>query len=417
MKQYYADLHTHSKFSKTASPDCDLSSMLYWARLKGISVCGCGDCTHPEWFDTLKESLLFDNTTGLYKLKDDSTQEKTDLPENCLTPVYFMVTGEISCLCKREGKTHKIHSLILLPSLNAAEKFNSRLSKDMDLSAEGRPVLNITPHDLLEILLEIDHRCALIPAHIWAPWHGILGFQSGFNSLEECFGDLTKHIFAVETGLSSDTAMNHRISFLQNIALISNSDLHMPCNLGRNANCFYGNPSYENIINALSHQSPELFKGTVDFFPEKGKYYYDGHRLCGVCLNPQQSRQINNLCPICNKPLTIGALHRVMELEKTSSFPESCNSHCPESNHVIPLHELLSHKTGKSSQSNPIRNEYMQIIEDYGPELPLLIECPEEQLREIGETGEMILQVRHGNVDKIAGYDGIYGNIVPQRLS
>ncbi|MFA7172214.1 MAG: endonuclease Q family protein [Kiritimatiellia bacterium] len=415
MKTYYADLHIHSKYSRATSPECDLISLHHWAQLKGISVCGTGDCTHPDWSKTLKESLTLEENSGLYTLKQNClTSLPNHLPESCHAPVKFLITGEISSIYKRDNQTRKVHSLILLPSLEAAAKLNTRLATIGNIFSDGRPILRVDPRNLLEMLLEIDPRCALIPAHIWTPWFSMLGSKSGFDSIEECFGDLTPHIFAVETGLSSDAPMNHRIRFLQKITLVSNSDIHSPARLGRNATRFFGNPSYDNIMTAFKERAPHLFGGTVDLFPEEGKYFHDGHRSCGISLAPEESMACGSLCPACGQKLTIGVLHRVIELEK--KHPPLATAKCrpiPPYHHIIPLDELLSHQIGNAATSKKVKTAYLQTLEAAGPELPLLIDATSKQLNTLNETGALIQQVRLGKVHKTPGFDGVYGRIRP----
>ncbi|MDD2599937.1 MAG: endonuclease Q family protein [Kiritimatiellae bacterium] len=416
MNTYYADLHIHSKYSRATSPECDLIPLHHWAQLKGISVCGTGDCTHPDWSKTLKESLILDQDNGLYTLKPNLRGTLThQLPESCRAPVHFMLTGEISSIYKRDNQTRKVHSLILLPSLEAAATLNTKLAALGNIFSDGRPILKVDPRNLLEMLLEIDPRCALIPAHIWTPWFSMLGSKSGFDSIEECFGDLTPHIFAVETGLSSDAPMNHRVGFLQKITLVSNSDIHSPARLGRNATRFFGTPSYDNIMAAIKGRAPHLFGGTVDLFPEEGKYYHNGHRSCGVSLTPEQSMACDNLCPACGRMLTIGVLHRVMELaEKHPPLISAKRCPVPPYHHIIPLDELLSHQIGNAITSKRVKAAYLHALATAGPELPLLIDAAAKQLDALNEAGAMIKQVRLGKVHKTPGFDGIYGRIYPQ---
>lgn len=413
MKPYYADLHIHSKYSRATSPQCELESLHRWAQLKGISVCGTGDCTHPSWSASLRKSLIPDETNGLYRLRDTPAKRASkDVPESCRAPVSFLVTGEISSIYKRNGKTRKVHSVVLLPSLEAAGALNTRLSQLGNIISDGRPILGVDPQTLLEILLETDPRCVLIPAHIWTPWFSVLGAKSGFDSLEECFGDLTKHIFAVETGLSSDAPMNHRIRFLQDITLVSNSDMHSPSKLGRNATRFFGKPSYGNIVKALKTRKAKLFGGTVDLFPEEGKYFYDGHRSCGVSISPEESIANGSICPACEKPLTIGVLHRVVQLEKLHKrIPATQQKEYPPFHYIIPLQELLADQIGNAVSSKKVQNAYMQILEQSGPELPLLIDAAEKQINKLDAIGEMILKVRQGKVTKQPGFDGVYGSV------
>ena len=417
MKQsrYYADLHIHSHYSRATSPACTPEGLFRWAQLKGVGVCGTGDCTHPAWLAELKEKLAED-APGLYTLKTDLREAAgRAVPEACRAPVRFMVTGEISSIYKREGRVRKVHSLVLLPSLDAAARLNVRLSQIGNILSDGRPILGMDPRNLLEMLLEADPRAALIPAHIWTPWFSMLGANSGFDSLEACFGDLSKHIFAVETGLSSDAPMNHRIRCLDNVALVSNSDLHSPANLGRNANLFFGQPSYDALLNGLRSRDPEICGGTVDLFPEVGKYHLDGHRACGVRLEPAESMACDNLCPACGKSLTIGVLHRVEELERGQG--SEARGRRPEAptrlpfHYIVPLPELLGQQLGTSAASKKVAAAYDRLLTEAGPERPLLLDAAPERLSALGEIGSMIRRVREGRVIRQGGYDGEYGVI------
>ncbi len=412
MTSYYADLHIHSRYSRATSPACTPGGLHHWAQLKGVGVCGTGDCTHPAWFAELQETLCED-APGLYALKPALREAAgCDVPDACRAPVRFLVTGEISSIYKRDGKVRKVHSLVLLPSLEAAARLNARLDRIGNIRSDGRPILGLDPRDLLTLLLDADPRAALIPAHIWTPWFSLLGAKSGFDSVEECFGDLAPHIFAVETGLSSDAPMNHRIRCLDRLALVSNSDLHSPANLGRNANLFFGSPSYDTLLNGLRARDPAVCGGTVDLFPEEGKYHLDGHRSCGVRLEPDESLRSNNLCPACGKPLTIGVLHRVVELERTQT-PLSGAAAVPRLpyRYIVPLPELLGQQLGVAPSSKKVASAYAQLLAAAGPELPLLLDAGERELAGLGDIGELIRRVREGRVTREGGYDGEYGTI------
>lgn len=426
--QYYADLHIHSHYSRATSPACTPEGLFRWAQLKGVGVCGTGDCTHPGWFAELKEKLAEDaEAPGLYALKPSLREAAScDVPAACRAPVRFVITGEVSSIYKRGGKVRKVHSVILLPSFEAAGKLNTRLSQVGNILSDGRPILGLDPRILLEMLLEADPRSALIPAHIWTPWFSMLGAKSGFDSVEECFGDLTPHIFAVETGLSSDAPMNHRIRCLDKVALVSNSDLHSPANLGRNANVFFGKPSYDAMLNGLRAKDPAVCGGTVDLFPEEGKYHLDGHRACRVRLSPEESVARNNICPACGKEVTIGVLHRVVELERAqraeggqrdTSTLELPNSRTLELlprlpyQYIVPLPELLSQQIGTAPASKKVAAAYARLLAEAGPELPLLLDAEPQALAHLGAIGEAILSVRKGSVIREGGYDGEYGII------
>ena len=411
---YYADLHIHSHYSRATSPACTPEGLFHWAQLKGVGVCGTGDCTHPGWSSELQEKLCED-APGLYTLRPGLREAAgRDVPDACRAPVRFAITGEISSIYKRGGKCRKVHSLILLPSLEAAARLNTRLAQIGNILSDGRPILGLDPRNLLELLLETDPRAALIPAHIWTPWFSMLGAKSGFDSLEECFGDLAPHIFAVETGLSSDAPMNHRIRCLDRVALVSNSDLHSPANLGRNANLFFGEPSYDAMMNGLRAKDPAVCGGTIDLFPEEGKYHLDGHRSCHVRLTPEESMALNNLCPACGKDLTIGVLHRVVEIERGQKTEDRGQK--PEGGklpyrYIVPLPELLAQQLGVAPTAKKVSAAYARTLAEAGPELPLLLDADTPTLAALGATGEAILKVREGHVLREGGYDGEYGVI------
>ncbi len=412
--RYYADLHIHSHYSRATSPACTPEGLFQWAQLKGVGVCGTGDCTHPGWLAELRE-MLVEDAPGLYTLKPGLREAASrDVPEACRAPVRFAVTGEISSIYKRGGKVRKVHSVILLPSLEAAARLNERLSQIGNILSDGRPILGLDPRNLLELLLEADPRAALIPAHIWTPWFSMLGAKSGFDSLEECFGDLTPHVFAVETGLSSDAPMNHRIRCLDGVALVSNSDLHSPANLGRNANLFFGEPSFDAMMGGLRTKDPAVCGGTIDLFPEEGKYHLDGHRACRIRLQPEESLRRGNLCPACGKELTIGVLHRVVELERAQGSgvggQESGVGRLPFQ-HIVPLPELLAQQLGVAPTAKKVAAAYGSLLAEAGPELPLLLNADSQALAKLGAIGESILKVREGRVHREGGYDGEYGTI------
>jgi len=299
--KFIADLHIHSKYSRATSPRMDLENLDEWARIKGIKVLATGDFTHPDWFKNLKEKLE-PAETGLYKLKGSSSGTR------------FILSVEISSIYPKLGKIRKIHNLILSPSLGVAEKINAQLSQIGNLKSDGRPILKLDPRELLKIVLDISEDCFLICCHAWTPWFGIFGSKSGFDSIEECFGDYSKYIFSIETGLSANPPMNWRLSNLDRITLVSNSDAHSLNNIGREANVFDTDLSYLGIRDAIKSKNPQKFLYTIEFYPQEGKYYYDGHRKCGISLSPEESKKYNNVCPVCGKPLTSGVLGRVEEL-------------------------------------------------------------------------------------------------------
>lgn len=411
MPRYYADLHLHSRHSRATSRDATPEGLWRAAQLKGIDVCGTGDCTHPAWFAELSEKLSPDGG-GLYTLKP-AFQDPAAVPPRCRRPVRWMVTGEISGIYTRGGRCRKVHSVVLFPSLEAAARLNARLAAIGNIRSDGRPILRLDPRDLLEMTLEADPAAALIPAHIWTPWFSMLGAKSGFDSLEECFGPLASHIFAVETGLSSDAPMNRRIRCLDRLALVSHSDAHSPANLGRNATLFFGEPSYAGMMDALRRRDPALFGGTVDLFPEEGKYHLDGHRACGVCLPPEEAIARGGICPVCGRPLTVGVLHRVVELERAQPpGPPPAGLPPTSFRYQIPLPELLAQSLGvASAASKKVRAAHAALLAAEGPELPLLLDAPEETLGRLGGIGRLIAAVRRGRVSRRPGYDGLYGKI------
>ncbi len=410
-RPYYADLHVHSHYSRATSPACTPEGLFRWARLKGVGVCGTGDCTHPAWLTELRAKLIED-APGLFTLKPALRGEAcSGVPEACRGPVRFMLTGEISSIYRRDGACRKIHSLVLLPSFEAAAALNERLAQVGNILSDGRPILGLDPRDLLTMLLECDPRAALIPAHIWTPWFSLLGAKSGFDSPEACFGDLMPHLFAVETGLSSDVPMNRRIRCLDRLTLVSNSDLHSPAHLGRNATVFYGEPAYDTILKGLRTADSALYGGTVDLFPEVGKYFLDGHRACRVRLTPEESLACGTLCPACGKPVTIGVLHRVVELERRQAASARSRAFRTPCRYIVPLPELLSQQLGTAPRSKKVGTAYQALLAQVGPELPLLLDADARTLGALDALGEAIRGVREGRVRREGGYDGEYGSV------
>ena len=411
---YYSDLHIHSRYSRATSPTCTLEGLCRWAQLKGVRVCGTGDCTHPAWLAELQAKLVGDGS-GLYALRPDiQASASADVPEACRAIIRFAVTGEINSIYAKDGKTRRVHSVVVLPSLEAAARLSTRLSQIGNLLSDGRPTLGLDPCDLLPMLEEADPRAVLIPAQNWTPWFSMLGAKSGFDSLEACFGKQSRRIFAVETGLSSDAPMNRRIRCLDGVALVANSDLHSPANLGRNANTFFGEPSYDAMMTGLRTRDPRVCGGTVHLFPEAGKYHLDGHRSCGVRLTPEESVARNNLCPVCGKPVTVGVLHRVMELEHAQTHSLSPAKERPDQipyRYHIPLPELLTQMLSASPGSKKVDAAYLRLLAEAGPELPLLLDTDDNRLRGLGRIGDMIRSVREGRVIRQGGYDGEYGTV------
>ena len=311
---YIADLHIHSPYSRATSPESNLAGLAGWARVKGIQVLGTGDFTHPGWFRRLKEELE-PAEPGLFRLKNEAVIA-SPLPgvPHLAGTVRFLLSAEISSIYKRHGVVRKVHNLLYVPDFASAERLNAKLAGIGNIESDGRPILGLDSRDLLEILLEQAPEGFLVPAHIWTPWFSLFGSKSGFDAIEECFDDLTPHVFALETGLSSDPDMNRLISGLDRFALISNSDCHSPSKLGREANLFSTGLDFFSLRDAIKGNRRETFRATVEFFPEEGKYHADGHRACHVCLDPVESRRLGLTCPVCGRPLTVGVYHRLMEL-------------------------------------------------------------------------------------------------------
>lgn len=401
-----ADLHIHSRFSMATSKEGTPENLDFWARKKGISLIGTGDFTHPVWREELKERLVSEGN-GLYRLKDAYVKEESrKFPGE---GTHFVVSGEISSIYKKNGKTRKVHNVILLPGLEAADAMAQRLEKIGNIHSDGRPILGLDSHDLLEMMLDVCPEGILIPAHIWTPHFSVLGAKSGFDSVEECFEELAPYIHALETGLSSDPAMNWRISKLDRYQLVSNSDAHSPSKLGREANLLDIDCSYEGLYRAI--QTGEGLEGTVEFFPEEGKYHFDGHRKCGVSLSPVEAERLGGICPVCGKKLTMGVDHRVEQLaDRAEGFVKKDGKKYES---LVPLPEVISTCMGYSAASKKVQGCFEQMIQTLGTEFDILRNVPSEDIKSCaGERiAEGIENVRTGNVKRIPGYDGEYGKI------
>jgi len=406
---FIADLHIHSPYSRATSRGGDLAALFAWARVKGISVVGSGDFTHPRWLAHLREYLV-PAEPGLFRLKGERVPPALADTEPEAIPVRFLLSGEISCIYKKAGKVRKIHNLILAPDFDSVSRINATLAGIGNLESDGRPILGLDARDLLEIVLEKAPQALLIPAHIWTPWFSLFGAKSGFDTLEACFCDLSGHIHALETGLSSDPQMNRRVSALDRYTLISNSDCHSPAKLGREANLFATPLDYFAMRRAMQKPA-EGFAGTIEFYPEEGKYHLDGHRKCAVCLEPAQTRALRGLCPACGKPLTLGVLHRVMELadREQPRFPEQA----PAVHRLVPLPELLGEILHCGPASKRVIAEYAKAIRRFGSEFNLLLRAPPEEIRARHSDilAEAVTRVREGRVSRQGGYDGEYGRI------
>ncbi|MEA4858513.1 UvrD-helicase domain-containing protein [Solidesulfovibrio sp.] len=413
MEQYLADLHIHSRHSRATSKGLTPRNLAAWGEIKGLSVVATGDCTHPGWLDELRDALAPDGS-GLLRLKDAAglAAEIPWLPDAKPTGrVRFILSAEISSIYKRGGQVRKVHNLVYLPSLEAAEKLNRKLAKVGNLASDGRPILGLDSRHLLEMVLETDPLAFLVPAHIWTPWFSLFGSKSGFDSVEECYGSLSKEIFALETGLSSDPEMNWTLSALDRFRLISNSDAHSGEKLGRECNLFSGDPSYEGLYRALRGQGVgPKFCGTVEFFPEEGKYHLDGHRECGVVMEPAEAKARGGICPVCGKPLTLGVLHRVLELADRDEpvRPEGM----PGFTSLIPLDELAGEVMGVGPKTAKARGLTARLLARFGAELTVLRETPVEALAKVSAAfAEAVARMRAGRVLRSPGFDGQYGRI------
>ena len=390
------------KISKEGTPE----NLDFWARKKGISLIGTGDFTHPAWRAELRERLIPEGN-GLYRLKEEYVKEESRKFSGEGT--RFVVSGEISSIYKKNGKTRKVHNVILLPGLEAADAMAQCLEKIGNIHSDGRPILGLDSHDLLEMMLDVCPEGILIPAHIWTPHFSVLGAKSGFDSVEECFEELTSYVHALETGLSSDPAMNWRISGLDRYQLVSNSDAHSPSRLGREANLLDIECSYEGLYQAI--QTGKGLEGTVEFFPEEGKYHFDGHRKCGVSLSPTEAERLGEICPVCGKKLTMGVDHRVEQLaDREEGFVKE-DGRKYES--LVPLPEVISACMGYSTASKKVQGCFEQMLQKLGTEFDILRNVPAEDIKSCaGERiAEGIENVRTGHVKRIPGYDGEYGKI------
>ena len=388
-----ADLHLHSKYSRATSKQLDITNLEKWAKVKGLNLLGTGDFTHPEWFNEIKSKLTEDGT-GILKSRGG---------------MYFVLQTEVSLIYSQGGKGRRVHMILLAPNLDTVKQINSYFMRKGRVDYDGRPIFKIPCPELTESMKEINEDIELIPAHVWTPWFGLLGSMSGFNSVEEAFQDQTKHIHALETGLSSDPAMNWRLSALDNYTLISNSDCHSfwPWRIGREANIFDINLTYKDLIHAI--RTTEGFLETIEVDPGYGKYHFDGHRNCKVCLSPQETIKLRNICPKCGNPLTIGVLNRVEELaDRPEGF--KLKGAVPFKS-LIPLSEILSKLLGSAVSSRKVWIEFNKLIDRFGSEYNVLLDASDEELNKVTslEIAEKIIQNRKGEIEIQPGYDGEYG--------
>ncbi len=393
-----ADLHIHSRFSAACSREMEAARLAWWAKRKGITLLGTGDFTHPIYLASLRQQLE-PAEEGLFRLREGERE------------VRFMLTVEVTNIFRHEGRVRKTHTLIFAPSFAVVDRLNTQLAAHGNLALDGRPTLRCTARELLVIVKNVDPACEVIPAHVWTPWFSVLGSLSGFNSLEECYGEDVRHIRAVETGLSSDPAMNWRLSFLDNIALISNSDAHSPRKLAREANVLDCDLSYTDVCTALTSRDPTRFLQTLEFFPQEGKYHLDGHRSCQVCLSPDETRMYQGRCPSCGKKITVGVLHRIEALadrEAGHTPPYRIPSH-----HLLPLEEIIAAAVGQRTNTKKVNVEYDRLLARYGSELRILLDLDEEALADgtPPRVMEGIMKVRRSEVHITPGYDGEYGKV------
>ncbi len=412
MERFTADLHIHSRFSRATSKNLTIRNLAAWGRIKGLSVLGTGDFTHPEWLAEIEEQLEEDGN-GLLQLKDPSGLE-SQIPtfEGSFSGVTrFMLQTEISSIYKRGGKVRKVHNLVYMPDLDAVRRFNEKLGQVGNLLSDGRPILGLDSRDLVDLVKNTHDQAFVIPAHIWTPWFALFGSKSGFDSIRECFGDYSQEIFAMETGLSSDPEMNWTWSELDRIKLISNSDAHSGEKLGREFNLFRGEMSYEGIYRALRGEGlGQKFVGTAEFFPEEGKYHLDGHRKCGVVLDPRETLARGGLCPVCGKPLTRGVYARILDLADREEPVQPQGA--PGFTSLIPLKEILSEVLGVGSTSKKVNALYMKLMRKFGSETNVLQRVPPEDLKkENPYLSEGVTRMRDGQVIRQSGFDGQFGVI------
>lgn len=389
-----ADLHIHSKYSRATSKNMDIENISMWAKIKGIDIVGTGDFTHPEWLKELKNALKEDGE-GLYLYNG----------------VHFVLSSEISLVFAQGGKTRKVHICLVSPSFEDVQRINRELEKFGDLSIDGRPTLPLSCKELVKIVRDVSSDTLIFPSHAWTPWFGIFGSMTGFDSIEEAFQEETRYIHALETGLSSDPPMNWLVSKLDRFALVSNSDAHSPSHLGREANVFDINFNFYEMVDAIKEKDKSKFLFTIEFFPEEGKYHFDGHRKCGVSMNPKEAKKLKNSCPVCERPLTLGVLHRVYDLsDRDEGF--TSEKFIPFKR-VVPLQEIISQVKGIGVSTKGVQDEYMKLIQIFGTEFNILLFTPLSELE--GKMNKKLFtaikNMREGKVHIKPGFDGEYGEV------
>ncbi len=394
MKYFVADFHIHSKYSRATSKDMDIENLSKWAKIKGISLLGTGDFTHPDWLAELKAKLE-PTERGIFKHDN----------------IYYMLTAEVANIYFKTGKSRKIHNVVFAPTFEAAQAVNRYLKDFGDLKSDGRPMLDLECDKMVKAFLGIDPDIFVVPGHIWTPWFSLFGSNSGFDRIEDCFGQMTDKIFALETGLSSDPAMNWRWSRLDRFSLISNSDSHSPSKIGREANVFKEKFTYNELIEILKKKDKEKFLFTVEFFPEEGKYHWDGHRNCKSRLSPAEAKKINERCPVCGRRITVGVMHRLDDLaDRKEGFV--LEGGIPFKN-LIPLDEIIAEALGIGKDTAGVQREYNTLIQRLGNEFDILVEIPEEEILTNCQPriAKGILKTRKGEVKVLPGYDGEYGKV------
>jgi len=404
--RFIADLHIHSRHSRATSRDMTPEGLWTWAQLKGVSIIGTGDFTHPGWLAELGDKLE-PAGNGLLSLRKNCQND--NVPESCCSEVNFLLTAEISCIYRKNNRTRKVHCLVFAPGFEDVLRINAALSKIGNLAADGRPILGLDAKELLRTVLEASPGAMLIPAHAWTPHFSVFGAASGFDSLEECFEDLTPHIYAIETGLSSDPAMNWRVSGLDRLTLISNSDAHSPAKIGREANILDADMSYDAMMNAL--RTREGFSGTIEFFPEEGKYHHDGHRNCSVRLTPAETVSAGDACPLCGSKVTVGVMHRVGKLaDREEGFRPAGAA---QFHRLIPLQELIAETLQVGAAGKKVARTYRTLLEQLGSEFHILLDAPLCDIESAGSPllREAVARMRAGRVHITPGYDGEFGTV------
>ena len=404
---FHADLHIHSRFSRACSRDCAIEHLAWWALRKGITVVGTGDFTHPAWAEELKETLI-PAEPGLFRLRPEMADRVARTsPQICRQQVRFMLSAEISTIYRGGDRTRKVHHLLYAPTFAAADRITAALSKIGNLASDGRPILGLDSRHLLEITLDGGPGCYLVPAHVWTPWFAVLGSKSGFDTVADCYADLAAEVFAIETGLSSDPPMNWRCSSLDAYRLVSNSDAHSPPMLGREATTFGTPLDYFAMADAL--RTGKGLIGTLEFYPEEGKYHLDGHRKCGIRFEPSQTREHDGSCPECGKQVTVGVLHRVAELADRPAGYRPVDA--PRFTNLVQLPQIVGEILATGAKSKKVGAEVTRLVAALGPELSILSDIPVSDVSRAGGDvlAEAIARLRRGEVRREAGFDGEYG--------